>query len=589
MREWEQPIDVLLAAQAWPWQCDVQTGEVAVSPELMALLGYRAEDFGAMTLAIVDSLIDPVDRMACGTAFERYADGGSDLYRASCRARHKDGHWVWLEARGSAIERSADGDILRMAGLVLDVTEGKVLEEQMLLASKYARSLIEASVDPLVTIGVDGRIMDVNAATELATGRSRDELIGSDFSEYFTDPAQARAGYQQVFTQGRVVDYPLTLQHQSGGRMDVLYNASTFHDSDGRVAGVFAAARDVTEARRTQQELEETNREVLLLSEMSDLLQSCQSVEETLPIIRTSIEELFPGMQGRGFILNPSTGQLDEALAFGGIERDSMTVNAPDCWALRRNTIHEVNLGNHLNPPCHYLADESRPYLCIPLQAQGQTLGLMHLIDPEGQTPRGRFVHLARATGDSISLALANVRLRENLQALSTRDPLTGLYNRRFLEEALARELSRAGRNDRTGVVAMLDIDHFKRFNDEFGHDAGDAVLVTVARLLKGFRDTDLPCRYGGEEFLLVLTDLTMEQARVRMEQFRQEMSRQVTFHNGKALPGITVSIGLAPFPHRGEDGAAVIKHADDALYLAKERGRDRIEIAQPERRGESG
>lgn len=574
-------VDLLWVADAWIWRWNVQTDAFVLDERGLAILGYDAEGGRPDGLDSVEEVVNAEHLNEVYALLQRYLEAGEGIFKCSVPLRHRDGTEVAVQMRGRLVTRTTKGLPEWLVGVAIDRSEHSEEEERMRAASLYARSLIEASLDPLVTIGADGRIMDVNQATEIATGRSRQELIGSDFSDYFTDPGRARAGYQQVFTLGRVVDYPLTLQHVSGRRMDVLYNASTYHDAEGRVAGVFAAARDVTDAVRSQRDLQETNREVLLLSQMSDLLQSCQSAQEAIPIMRASLDELFPGTAGRAFLMDSETGQLDESLTWGGAAATGRSLSATDCWALRRSTIHEVNLGNHLNPPCHYLDSEEQPYLCVPLMAQSQVLGIIHLVSRGNHVERERFTHLARATADSISLALANIRLRENLQALSTRDPLTGLYNRRFLEDALARELSRAGRKQETGAVAMLDIDHFKEFNDTYGHEAGDAVLVAVAERLKEFRDTDVPCRFGGEEFLLVLTDLTLAHAVQRLERLREAISETTALHGGQPLPGVTVSIGVAKFPQHGRDVADLIRQADVALYRAKESGRNRVVSAQ--------
>jgi PAS domain S-box-containing protein len=147
------------------------------------------------------------------------------------------------------------GDIVQLLGTTIDITDRKRAEEALRLAGAYNRSLIEASLDPLVTIDKEGKISDVNAATEQITGYARSELVGTDFSDYFTEPEKARASYQQVFAEGLVQDYPLTLRHRSGRITDVLYNASVFRNQAGEVEGVFAAARDVTEPKRLEDEL----------------------------------------------------------------------------------------------------------------------------------------------------------------------------------------------------------------------------------------------------------------------------------------------------------------------------------------------
>jgi PAS domain S-box-containing protein len=162
----------------------------------------------------------------------------------------------------ASVATDAAGQPLCLVASLFDITERRRVEEALRASSAYTRSLIEASLDPLVTIGPEGKITDVNAATETATGRKRTELIGTDFSGYFTDPEKARAGYQQVFREGAVRDYPLELRHRDGGVLSVLYNATVYRDAAGKVVGVFAAARDITERKRAENALRESNRQL---------------------------------------------------------------------------------------------------------------------------------------------------------------------------------------------------------------------------------------------------------------------------------------------------------------------------------------
>lgn len=528
------------------------------------------------------------------------------------RYRRQDGGVVYAQVSG-ALLRDAQGEPIGFLALVTDITALKEAERKLLdseqryraltadlegqvaartaklgASSHYARSLLEASLDPLVTISAEGKIMDVNRATEEATGIPREQLIGTDFSDYFTDPAQARAGYQRVFFQGRVKDYPLALRHASGRVLDVLYNASVYEDDTGRVAGIFAAARDVTALKHSQQELERTNQEVLLLGQMTGLLQSCSVIDEAHPIILATLERLFAGSSGRCYLLNAGGNLLEEVGAWGVPPANTgATIDPANCWALRRGHPHARGFGDSINPPCHYLGTGERPYICIPLQAQGTVLGIIHLlVDGADSQPerRERTQHLAVAAADSISLALANLRLRESLHALSIRDPLTGLYNRRFMEESLERELMRMTRIDKPLAVAIFDIDFFKPYNDNYGHDAGDAVLKEVANLMLGFRlGSDVACRYGGEEFVLVLPELGVDQAAKRLDRFRLAVSQLSVQYRGQVLPTITISIGVAVFPGHGRLGKDLLKLADTALYRAKQAGRNRVELASTE------
>jgi diguanylate cyclase (GGDEF)-like protein len=182
---------------------------------------------------------------------------------------------------------------------------------------------------------------------------------------------------------------------------------------------------------------------------------------------------------------------------------------------------------------------------------------------------------------ETIALALANLRLRETLRNQSIRDPLTGLFNRRYLDESLDLDVARSARAGGALGVIMLDVDHFKRFNDLHGHDAGDAVLQEMGKLLsQHVRKGDVACRYGGEEFVLVLPGATAEQARARAETLRAAAQAMTLSHKGQALGAVTVSLGVAAFPDHGNDPKVILTAADAALYAAKRAGRNRIEIA---------
>ena len=168
----------------------------------------------------------------------------------------KDGKVIGVSLTMSPIHDAA-GRLVGISSIGRDITERKRADEQILAASQYARSLIEASLDPLVTISPEGKITDVNEATIKITGVPRERLIGTDFSDYFTQPAQAREGYQQVFSKGFVTDYPLTIRSRGGAHTHVLYNASVYKDAGGNVLGVFAAARDVTAQKNAEEQVAE--------------------------------------------------------------------------------------------------------------------------------------------------------------------------------------------------------------------------------------------------------------------------------------------------------------------------------------------
>ena len=289
-------------------------------------------------------------------------------------------------------------------------------------------------------------------------------------------------------------------------------------------------------------QVEEQNRIMSLANEMADLMQACQASEEAYGAIGHSMPRFFPEDSGSLYMLNNSRN-LFEAVASWGEAPPAISVFAPDdCWSVRRGRLHQVDdprealLCHHVSPA------DCGAYLCVPLVAQGETMGVLHL-ESRLQSKRqevGMAVskeQLALAVAEDMALALANLRLRETLRSQAIRDSLTGLFNRRYMEETLERELKRAKRTGGSVAVIMMDLDHFKRYNDTFGHNAGDEILSALGDLVKGqIRGEDIACRYGGEEFLLIIPGVTMEVALERAERLRQAI-REMHVHYKRLNP----------------------------------------------------
>jgi PAS domain S-box-containing protein len=234
------------------WDWNLETQEMIWDDSMYALYQIRREDFSG-TEEAWRAALHP-DDLAHGDREMKAALSGQKPFDTAFRVCWPTGEVHYIKAVAKVF-RDDNGMPLRMLGTNIDITEQKRIEDALLKASLYARSLIEASLDPLVTISPEGKITDVNQATENATGRMREELIGSDFCDYFTEPVHARAGYRRVFSEGSVIDYPLSIRHVSGRITDVLYNASVYRNAQGQVEGVFAAARDITERKRVEAEL----------------------------------------------------------------------------------------------------------------------------------------------------------------------------------------------------------------------------------------------------------------------------------------------------------------------------------------------
>lgn len=323
-------------------------------------------------------------------------------------------------------------------------------------------------------------------------------------------------------------------------------------------------------------------REVQLLSELSEWLQACKTLDELFEMIRAVMSNVFGSSSGSLHVYSNSRDVLDGACAWNGapLPRE---IQPDSCWGLRRGRPYEYG-ANAIDFPCAHVGDrEVYAYVCFPILAHGETIGLLHLArDPAAAAED--FAHerrLAQLCAEQISLAIANVRLRDQLRDQSIRDPLTGLYNRRHFTEVLRSRIAAAQRSGGSLALVSLDVDHFKKFNDNHGHDAGDMVLRAVAASLERIADGDeLPCRLGGEEFVLLLPGADAAAAAKRAETLRRAVERIAVRYGEKTLPHVTISLGVAAFPEHGDHPQALMKSADDMLYEAKARGRNQVCVA---------
>lgn len=339
------------------------------------------------------------------------------------------------------------------------------------------------------------------------------------------------------------------------------------------------AAND--ELRNQAAELSKRNQEITLFSKMNDFLQTSTTEAEAYSIISETVTQLFPEDSGAVFVLSASRDTLEAAAVWGPLPPANLIFPPNGCWAHRLGQVH-LGLGHERW--CQHVTDDGHMYVCLPLLAQGETLGILHLLDGAVKNDKADEVRieekcrLAKILADNIGLGIANLKLRESMRNMSIRDPLTGLFNRRYMEEALAMEQHRTKRNNAQLAVIMIDIDHFKQFNDKFGHDGGDAVLRALGEFFKKHvRGSDIACRYGGEEFILILSPSTAEGARQRAENIREDAGLLSVSHGNRDLGTITLSLGVAMFPDHASDLAAIVKAADLALYQAKRGGRNRV------------
>lgn len=318
------------------------------------------------------------------------------------------------------------------------------------------------------------------------------------------------------------------------------------------------------------------------LGEMGERFQACVTAEEAAVAAVHVARELSDA--GGVFLGGESSDRLEAAASWGGLAAAEQAFAPEDCLALRLGKTH--------------LADDARaqvrcPHvqgggasLCVPLAAQGEIIGVLHLrggrLDSvHDQTAGAELLGTVQTVAERTALAIVNLRLRETLRAQSIRDGLTDLFNRRFLEETLDMQERVARRNGGVIGLMMLDVDHFKRFNDAYGHDAGDQVLREIAGVLRRHaRTEDIACRYGGEELCLVMPGASADIVHARAEQIRRAVATLRLKRGSVPLGEVTISAGVAGFPDNGETWQIALRAADAALYRAKRSGRNRVETA---------
>lgn len=343
----------------------------------------------------------------------------------------------------------------------------------------------------------------------------------------------------------------------------------------GAAVAALQPAEDVQTARRN---------DLASLGRLGNRLLDCVDLAEVLQTSEQMLSLMLPESAGTIFPLIDGEGLAEATHLWGEHAAETRLQASPEdclCMSNRRVQINRsdepATLCAHIIPPVHDVAITA----CIPLLAQGQSLGWIYLSSrPADQFPK---LQLAVAAADQLALALANLKLRQNLRDLSVRDPLTGLFNRRYLSESLGRELARARRRKLPLAVIAFDLDHFKNFNDRFGHAAGDAVLVAFARVLRNMsRGEDIACRQGGEEFVLIMPEMEEQIALRRSTELMAAMATMEVLHEGHRLPQLTTSIGIAVAPEHGDSPDELLARADQALYEAKARGRNRAVVATP-------
>lgn len=345
--------------------------------------------------------------------------------------------------------------------------------------------------------------------------------------------------------------------------------------------------REMRRRRTAALEAEESTHQLELLFKMTDMLQSALGHADANAVLRSTASSLMPGFGGALYIFNNSGDRLELSTSWHWPEAAPLNdvISPSDCWAIKRGKPH-LNL-SEANALCCDHHQSGLATMEIPMMARGEVYGLLLIERDSDSAPDllRTMASVASALADAMSLAISNLTLRERLRTQALRDALTGLYNRRYMEDALERCADQASRADSPLSIVMIDLDHFKKLNDEHGHAMGDAVLAeTAAAILAAIRPCDIACRYGGEEMAVILPDCSLEDAAARAELLRSRIERLSDRHG---IP-ISASFGVSTISETS-NVATAMSDADQALYQAKQGGRNRVITAPQSMRDSAG
>jgi diguanylate cyclase (GGDEF)-like protein/PAS domain S-box-containing protein len=514
----------------------------------------------------------------------------------------KDGSRFWAYVTITALY-NASGQLRGFSKVARNITERKQAEIAQQQSEALFRALFELSPDSVVIIDphhpdVSWPIIDCNDAACFMNGYRRDELIGRsiDILNGTSAPLSERQAYMELLREKGILK--AEFQHRSKDGVFFPIETSTALIRIGDRELIIGIDRNITERKRAEEllnntneklknglaELDQRNREMMLLTELSNLLQACQTSDEAYMIISETVSKIFPDTEGALYMIKSDENLVQAAAVWGAILPEERNFTQNDCLALRRRRPHFV-AEDHLSLQCKHILTVPISSICVPMISQEGIFGIFHLRhigQPQQKDTKLFDQGLVETVADTVALAITNLMLRETLRSQSIRDPLTGLYNRRFMDESLQREIHQATRNKRSLGIIMLDLDHFKKFNDTFGHEAGDAVLRELGNFLKNYiRKGDIACRYGGEEFLLLLPEASLENTSQRAQKLCNEVRNIQVWHRDQMLGDLTLSIGVAVFPAHGQTADDVVRAADAALYRAKREGRNQVMIAE--------
>lgn len=468
------------------------------------------------------------------------------------------------------------------------------------------RGIFDQAAVGIALLDERGAWLNVNQTLCDITGYDADALKRIDFQsithpdDLALDVAQARS-----VMAGEIDRYSMEKRyiHKDGHAVWILLSVRRIDAANGMPARFVSVIEDISERKAVEERVhnltasleskvalrtaqlqdslglwQARNAELALVTEMGGLLSAAQDREEAGRVVVHYLPLLFPLASGALHVESDEPGRYELSSQWGASAEYAASFAASECWAVRRGQEHRVESASDPLHCKHCRRDAAQPQACVPLTALGHCVGVIELAwgrTPDGWAPDPT---LLRTIAEQIGLGFGNVMLREELRRQVMRDPLTGMNNRRALQDYMLRCDAQRGREEGGYAVLAIDLDHFKSINDRFGHDAGDIVLREVGELLRNsVRADEAAFRLGGEEFIMVLRTVDLGAALRAADRVRREMAKLRPTQRDLILPSVTCSIGVALCPADGPGHTEVLRAADQALYEAKRSGRNRV------------
>ena len=498
----------------------------------------------------------------------------------------------WL---GKKVEAGLSAEITRV---IANIHEDNISFSDLKALDIYVKTVVDlAKEDHITLIKSDGfpiadSDISLSAVLKLENHLNRKEVINAKEFGFGTTTRFSTSRFKNLLYSAQSFDYqgetyilraatPLTridamveelmniLMILMGINITLVVGSSLL--SNKLIQQQVKSEQDLQEIR-----IDQRTQEIELLHRLANMLAACNSINEAQMVVEDILPRILGDLNGVVSLMRSSRNQLLVKLDWGGVWPGSKTYAPEECWALRKGKYHLAN-DKYTTLPCsHMSATGSDQTLCIPLTAHGNTIGMMHIYLGEGKELKENIQKLAFTVAEHLGLALANLNLQEKLREQAISDPLTGLYNRRYYEEIINQEIMRSHRHKQEMSILMLDLDHFKRFNDNYGHDAGDYVLKTIGSLLLNtMRGEDTICRLGGEELAIILPNTGAKNALSVANKLCSSVSELHLAMKDLSLGKLSVSIGVSTYPKNGMLSDELTKLADIALYEAKSLGRD--------------